>query len=89
MVVVRPGFRNHVNSRTFRSAIDCREALSGDLELLHGLGRKLHDWPAHGVVLIVYPVDGHVDVAAALTVYRQDRVAHLGRVVGIRRLHAG
>ena len=89
MVVVRPGFCNHVNGSAFGPAIDCREALRRDLEFLHRLCGKLHDGPAYGVILIVHAVDRYVDVAAALTVYRQDRIAVLGGIVGVRRFHAG
>jgi hypothetical protein len=48
----------------------------------------LHDRPADGVVFIVNPIDGDVDVATLTAVDTENGDAVLGRVIGTDRTRA-
>ncbi len=74
-----------VDGGAFRAAVLSREALGADVKLLHGFKGKLHHRSADSVVFVVDAVDGDVDVASAVAVHGQDRVAVLGGIVGVGR----
>src|SRR5437016_5235498 len=87
MIDVRALFRDHVDGGAFGAAIFSRESLRADFEFLDSFQGKLHYRAADRVVLVVDPIDRNVDIAAAGSVYRDNRVTVLGRVIGIGGFH--
>ncbi len=89
VIVVGTLFRDHVDGSPFGPSVDCRKSLRANHKFLDGLQGKLHDRAAYGVVLIIYPVDGNVDVPPARAIYRQNRVAVFSGIVRIGSLNPG
>jgi len=55
--------------------LDCRKPLCANHKFLDGSEGKLHNGSAYSVVLIVYSVYSHVDVATAVSVDGKNGVA--------------
>src|SRR5258708_3715211 len=89
MIGVGTLFRDHVDGSPFGPSVDCRKSLCANHKFLDGLQGKLHDRAAYGVVLVVHPVDGDVDVPPARAIYRQNRVTVFGGIVRIGSLNPG
>ena len=89
MKEVRAGLGDHVDGGALRTAIHSRKALRTDLKLLHRFQGQLHDRPAHGIVLVVDPVDRYVDIPSAVAVDRQNGVTVFCGIVRIGRFHPG
>ena len=85
--MVAAGFGDDVDHRGGRSARLGREAVGGDLKLLHGLLRDVLERTTHDVVVVVGAVDHDVAAAAKLTRGRdRDRVRLGGIEVRGRRV---
>ncbi len=78
---VGAGLGDHVHRRAFAAPVGGRKPLRGDIEFLNGFEGKLHDGPAHRVVLVVDAVHGHVHVASAGSIGGEDAVTGFGWVV--------
>src|SRR6266702_496853 len=89
VVEVRARLRDHVNGSAFRPAIYGRKTLCADHKFLDGFQGKLHHGPANGVVLVIHPIDGDVDVAATVSVDGKNGIAVFCGVVRVSGLHPG
>ena len=87
MPLVAPGFCDHIDRGTLRPAIRGGKALRADHEFLDRLEGKLHHRATDGVVLVVHAINCDIDVAAVLAVNGKNRVAVLGWIVRVCRLH--
>src|SRR6266403_1069570 len=89
VVAVGALFGDHVDGGAFRSSVDCRKPLCANHKFLDGFQGKLHNGSAYSVVLIVYSVYSHVDVATAVSVDGKNGVAVFCGVIGVGGFDSG
>ena len=87
-----PGVRaapgHHIDGGTLAPAVGSRKSLRRNHEFLNCIERQLHDRPAHGIILIIDPIDCHIHVASARAVDPEHGDAIFSGVIGIHGARA-